>query len=304
VSPPIGWRWPSAGPPPGRWVDLESLGSRGPAVVCEDVTFYYPGFEDIPALVGLNLEVREGEFLAVAGLNGSGKSTLCRLINALILPTRGKVLDWGMDTRLQVNITMIRRRVGLVMQNPDNQIVGPTVEDDLAFGPENLGLPRRDIEARVEEVLEAMGLAGLRRREPHLLSMGERKRLAVAGALAMHPRVLVSDESTSMLDPPTRSETIGLFTRLREERGITIIHATHRPEEIMAADRVALLGGGRLLFDGSPEELFEDRELIAGQGLRAPALFMLARELEARGFPMPRGPLETREVLEHLWASS
>lgn len=272
-------------------------------MVFDDVTFYYPGRGTIPALDGLRLEVREGEFVAVAGLNGSGKSTLCRLINGLILPLRGKVLTGGLDTADPENLPEIRRQVGLIMQNPDNQIVGPTVEDDVAFGLENLALPRPEMEARVDEVLQVMELSGLRRREPHLLSSGEKKRLAVAGALATRPRILVSDESTSMLDPPTRMEIMELYSRLRKERGLTIVHATHRPEEIMAADRVVLLGSGRILFDGSPEKLFRDGEFSADHGLTSPALFRLARELEARGFTMPRKPLDTKEVVECLWAS-
>jgi energy-coupling factor transport system ATP-binding protein len=273
-------------------------------VVFEDVTFCYPGRETVSALEGLSLEIRAGEFLAVAGLNGSGKSTLCRLINGLILPARGRVLTTGMDTAIAGNLPEIRRRVGLIMQNPDNQIVGPTVEDDVAFGLENLALPRPEMEARVAETLGLMDLGGLSHREPHLLSMGERKRLAVAGALAVYPNILVSDESTSMLDPPTRAETIQLYSRLREERGITIIHATHQPEEIMAADRVVLLAVGRLLYDGTPDALFENAHIAAGQGLHAPALFLLARELEARGFDMPRKPLRAEEIVEGLWASS
>lgn len=271
-------------------------------MVCEDVAFTYAGREGIPALDGVSLEIAEGEFVAVSGLNGSGKSTLCRLFNALILPMRGRVVSCGLDTSLPENLAEIRRRVGLIMQNPDNQIVGPTVEDDVAFGLENLALPRDDIRSRVEEALEAMELAALRGREPHLLSLGEKKRLAVAGVMALHPRVLVSDESTSMLDPPTRAETIALFKRLRDEMGIAVIHATHRPEEILAADRVALLGSGRLLFMGTPDELFEGQELTDGHGLRPTALYQLARELERMGCPLPGGSLEAKEVAERLWA--
>jgi energy-coupling factor transport system ATP-binding protein len=291
-------------PPSRGWVDLETQPHIGPAVVFEDATFYFPDRGSVPALEGLRLEIGEGEFLAVAGLNGSGKSTLCRLINGLILPARGKVITAGLDTTVRENIPEIRRQVGLIMQNPDNQIVGPTVEDDVAFGLENLGLPRPAMVARVEEILEAMELIELRHREPHLLSMGERKRLAVAGALSTNPRILVSDESTSMLDPPTRAEVIKLYSRLRDEKGITVIHATHQPEEIMVADRVILLGGGRLLFDGTPDVLFEDAETAAEHGLRIPDLLLLALELEARGYPIPRRPLSAMDIVEEIWASS
>lgn len=273
-------------------------------MVLEDVVFAYPGREELPALAGISLEVREGELLAVTGANGSGKSTLCRLINALYLPTRGRVLACGLDTLRPENLAEVRRRVGLILQNPDNQIVGPTVEDDVAFGPENLALPREEVRSRVEEALAAMQLTSLRGREPHLLSVGERKRLALAGALALHPRVLVSDESTSLLDPSTRAEIISLFSRLREERGVTIIHVTHRSEEILAAQRVAILERGRLLFLGTPRELFADGGLAAAHGLRPPVLYELERELEARGFPFDVPSLEPEEVARRLWASS
>jgi energy-coupling factor transport system ATP-binding protein len=272
-------------------------------VVFENVAFDYPGANGIPALDNITLRIDEGEFIAVAGLNGSGKSTLCRLINALFLPTRGKVLCCGLDTSLPENLADIRTRVGLVMQNPDNQIVGPTVEDDVAFGPENLGFSREEIGRRVEEALQALELADMRGREPHLLSFGERKRLALAGVMALGPRIIVSDESTSMLDPPTRAETIELFRRLQKEAGITVVHATHRPEEILEADRVALLESGHLLFTGKPEELFEDENLAAKHGLRPPSLYVLVRELGRRGYRVPGVALEAEEVAERLWAS-
>jgi len=252
----------------------------------------------------LSLRVNRGEFLAVAGLNGAGKSTFCYLLNALLLPSTGRVLACGLDTRSRENIPEIRRRVGLVMQNPDNQILAPTVEDDVAFGLENLGLPREEIRSRVEEALEAMGLTGLRRREPHLLSVGEKKRLALAGVLATQPKVLVSDEATSMLDPPTREEVMRLFSRLHEEKGMTVVHATHRPEEMMAAGRVVFLEEGRIIFDGRPEELFADRDPAQSRGFRSPVLFRLAREMEARGYAMPPKPLETGKVVEKLCPSS
>ncbi len=281
---------------------MDAQNAAAPIVICDDVSFIYPGGEGIPALDGISLEIAEGELMAIAGLNGSGKSTLCRLLNALLLPARGKVISCGLDTALPENLFEIRRQVGLIMQNPDNQIVGPTVEEDVAFGPENLALRRDEIHARVEEALEAMHLTALREREPHLLSLGEKKRLAAAGAMALRPRVLVSDESTSMLDAPTRAETISLFKRLRDEQGITVIHATHRPEEILAADRVALLGSGRLLFEGSPHALFEKVELSEAHGLRPTALYHLVRELEQRGCRLPGTALEAKEVAEGLWA--
>lgn len=245
--------------------------------------------------------MKEGEILALVGANGAGKSTLCFLLNGLILPSKGRVMACGLDTSDRGNLPRIRRLVGLIMQNPDNQIVGPTVEDDIAFGLENQGLARREMRQRVEDALRTLDLTGLRDREPDLISAGERKRLAIAGVLALGPRVLVSDESTSMLDPPTRSEVLRLFSRLREERGLSIVHATHSPEEILAADRVALLGGGRLLFEGGPEDLFDNPDFTGGEALRPPAIFDLARHLEKEGFDMPALPREPCEVVESLW---
>ena len=285
------------------WLELEAYEASKAAVSCEEVSFAYPGRESALALEDISFEIGQGEFVALAGLNGSGKSTLCRLLNALLLPTRGKVVSCGLDTVRPENLAGIRSGVGLVMQNPDNQIVGPTVEDDVAFGPENFAMPREEIRSRIEEALQAMGLSTLRNREPHLLSTGERKRLAVAGVLAMRPRVLVSDESTSMLDPPTRSETLALYGKLREELGVTVIHATHHPEEILAADRVLLLAGGRLLFAGDPRELFRDTRLCEEHGLRPPALYLLAREMERRGRQLDGALLEAKEVADRLWES-
>lgn len=238
--------------------------------------------------------------MALAGPNGCGKSTLCLLLNGLILPRSGKVSACGMDTLLPGNIPEIRRRVGLIMQNADNQIVGPTVEDDVAFGLENISISRSEMLSRVEEALAATGLTAQRGREPHLLSAGEKKRLALAGALAAGPDVLVSDESTSMLDPPARADIMALFDRLRREGGISIVHATHRPEEMLAADRVVFLAGGRLVFDGEPGEFFGEAGAEVRGGLRPPALWRLARALRERGFDVPPCPLEAEEVLARL----
>ncbi|MDY6795323.1 MAG: ATP-binding cassette domain-containing protein [Actinomycetota bacterium] len=270
----------------------------------ENVSFSYPGREEQPSLENLSTILAPGEFVAVAGHNGAGKSTLCHLLNSLLLPCSGRVVSCGLDTREKSALPEIRRRVGLVMQNPDNQIVGPTVEDDVAFGPENLGLERDEIERRVEDALEIMRISSMRHREPHLLSLGERKRLAIAGVLAMNPDILVSDESTSMLDPPARRDIMRLFDRLREDRGITVIHSTHRSDEILVADRVVLLVGGRLAYDGTTQEFFSSSLPADRKGLHAPPLYRLARELELRGFSMPEKPLQSGEVLECLRASS
>lgn len=238
----------------------------------------------------------------MAGHNGSGKSTLCRMVNALLLPTTGRVTACGLDTSASVNLPLIRSRVALVMQNPDNQIVGPTVEDDIAFGPENLSLSREEIAERVEEALETLGLIELRDREPHLLSEGEKKRVALAGALAMRPRILVSDESTSMLDARARMETLSLLRRLRDERDLTVVHATHHADELLAADRVVVLSSGSVAFFGHPEELFAEGGPAVDLGMETPPLLELARELASRGLQVPRMPLSAEEVFASLWA--
>lgn len=273
------------------------------AVVFEDVTLRYPGREDSPALCGISFAVREGEFVAVTGLNGSGKSTLCRLVNGLLLPTEGRVIVHGLDTSVPADLARIRAWVGLIMQDPDHQIVASTVEDDVAFGPENLGLPREEIASRVEEALRLAGLSGLRQRQAHLLSLGEKKRLAMAGVLAMRPLLLVSDECTAMLDPLGREEMLANLLRLREERGLTLLHVTHRPEEILYADRLMLLEGGRIIYDGSPTAFFQEKQILERSRLHLPELLLLARELRKRGLAAPANPRDVHELLEGLCAS-
>ncbi len=280
------------------------LRHRGEALLLDEVSLLYPGREHSPALQGISLAVREGEFVALAGLNGSGKSTLCRLINGLLLPTEGRVFVHGLDTSAPGELARIRAWVGLIMQDPDHQIVASTVEDDVAFGPENLGLPREEIAARVEEALLLAGLTGLRRRQAHLLSLGEKKRLALAGALAMRPRILVSDECTAMLDEAGREELLVSLLRLREERGLTLLHVTHRPEEMLLADRLLLLEGGRIVYDGAPHAFFQEKEMLERSRLRPPQLLVLAWELQERGLAAPAYPRKVHELVEELCASS
>ncbi len=272
------------------------------ALLYEGVSLVYPGREGRPALQGIDLAVREGEFVAVAGLNGCGKSTLCRLANGLLLPTEGRVLVHGLDTSVPSHLPRIRASVGLIMQDPEHQIVSSTVEDDVAFGPENLGLSREEIEERVEEALRLTDLSALRRRQPHLLSLGEKKRLALAGALAMRPRILVCDEGTSMLDAVAREEMLSLLARLREERGLTLLHVTHRPEEMLLAERLLLLEGGRITYDGTPWRFFQERELLERSHLRCPELLLLARELSRRGLLAREPRATTSALLEEICA--
>ncbi len=272
------------------------------AVLMEGVTVWLPGREGRPILSDLHLRVEEGEFVVLTGLNGSGKSTLCRLVNGLLLPGRGRVLVFGMDTSSPEHIPEIRRQVGMILQNPDHQLVGATVEDDVAFGPENLGLPREETAARVEEALRAAGVAHLRRRQPHLLSTGEKKRVALAGALAMRPRLIVSDESTSMLDPTNRAGLLGLLRRLRDEEGIALVHVTHRPEEFLLADRLVLLEGGKVAYDGPPHAFLSAAQLRGRIAVGEPEVLLLSRELRRRGWRVPERPRTAEDILEGLWA--
>ncbi|MGQ9474539.1 MAG: Gx transporter family protein [Actinomycetota bacterium] len=276
---------------------------KEPAIFMEDVTIWFPGREESPALIDLELRVEEEEFLVITGLNGSGKSTLCRLANGLLLPMRGRVRVHGLDTSWPENLSKIRSMVGMVFQDPDHQLVSATVEDDVAFGPENLGLDRQEIASRVEEAMRRVGISHLRDRQPHLLSLGEKKRVALAGVLAMRPRIILSDESTSMLDPMGRAEFLRLLLRWREEQGVTLVHVTHRPEEFLLADRLVLLERGRLVFDGPPCLFLAQPELRNRIGVREPELLALARELRDRGWALPAFPRETEDLLEGLWAS-
>ncbi len=278
-------------------------GGKESAILLEGVTICFPGREDRPALVDVDLRVDEGEFVALTGLNGSGKSTLCRLVNGLLLPGRGRVLVFGLDTSVPGDLAEIRRRVGMILQDPDHQIVGSTVEEDVAFGPENLGLPREEAARRVEEALLLAGILHLRDRQPHLLSMGEKKRVALAGVLAMRPRIVISDESTSMLDPAGRAEFLDLLRRWREEHKVTLLHVTHRPDEFLLADRLLLLEGGRVTFDGPPALFLSRPELLSRITAREPEVLALSRELRRKGWGLPEYPRNVDEILEGLWVS-
>lgn len=286
--------------------NLREMGGRkppSPAITMESVSFRFPGRQGPPALANLDLRVEEGEFVVLTGLNGSGKSTLLRLVNGLLLPERGRVLVHGMDTSVPANLPELRRTVGLVLQNPDHQLVAATVEDDVAFGPENLGLDREEISRRVREALDRVGAAPLADRQPHLLSLGEKKRVALAGVLAMRPRVILSDESTSMLDPEGRDQFLHLLLRERQERGVTLVHVTHRPEEFLLADRLVLLERGRVAFDGPPFLFLSRPDLRARIGAREPEPLLMARRLHERGWVVPENPRDIDELLEGLWAS-
>ena len=270
-----------------------------------DVRYVYnPGTPQAQvALDGIDLDIYQGEFVAVIGANGSGKSTLARHCNALLLPQAGQVLVAGLDTRDAGNLWEIRRRAGMVFQNPDNQIVATSVEEDAAFGPENLGVPPAEIRARVDEALALVGLADLRAQEPHHLSGGQKQRLAIAGAMAMRPDGLILDEATSMLDPVGRREILGTIRRLNEEEGVTIILITHHMEEAAMARRVLVMAAGRIVQDGPPAAIFSDRDKLLQIGLDVPLVARVAAELRRRGLPVPARVVSKEELVQALCQS-
>ncbi len=252
--------------------------------------------EELLALDHVTLQIAAGEFVAVIGRNGSGKSTLAKHLNALLIPSEGNCIIDGMDTRNSAHLWDIRQRVGMVFQNPDNQIVASIVEEDVAFGPENLGCPPAEIVRRVEDSLRLVGMAEYRLHGPHLLSGGQKQRVAIAGVLAMHPRCLVLDEPTAMLDPVGRAEVLDAVCRLHREEGITVVYITHFMEEAVAAGRVVVMDAGRVILDGTPAEVFHDVEKIRGLGLDVPVSADVAAQLRRRGVNLPGG-ITTNEGL-------
>jgi energy-coupling factor transporter ATPase len=252
------------------------------------------------ALDDVSLDVAAGEHVAVLGANGSGKSTLVRMVNGLLLPDSGSVSVGGIDTADAGRTRELRERVGMVFQRPDDQIVATSVEDDVAFGPENLGLPRSEIRERVDEAIAAVGLTGLERREPHLLSGGQKQRLAIAGALAMRPAYLVLDEPASMLDPAGRDEVLAIMRDLRAG-GTGILHVTHDLADAADADRAVVLDCGRIAFVGSLGDLLSNSDILAACGLEVPPIARLAQELRRAGAPVPSLALDAETVVGALW---
>lgn len=266
-----------------------------------DVRVVYPGAER-PALDGVSLRVAPGETVAVLGPNGSGKSTLLRLMNALLLPTTGSVLVDDLDTAEEAAVWDIRSRVGFVQQNPDNQIVGTVAEEDVAFGPENLGVPREQLRRRVDDALAVVGLTGFERREPHLLSEGQKQRLAIAGALALEPAYLVLDEPTAMLDGLGRADVLRALGALRE-RGVGIVHVTHHLEDVLEADRAVVLDRGAIVFEGSPLELAADPIRAENLGVDVPPIVVMAAALRAGGAPVRVDSVRAELIVDALWPS-
>jgi energy-coupling factor transport system ATP-binding protein len=269
-------------------------------IVFEDVTLRYRP-DAAPALDAVSFTVAPGELVAIVGANGSGKSTLARLCDGLLTPTGGRVLVDGIDTAMESDVWDVRATVGMVFQDPDDQIVGTVVEEDCAFGPENLGLAPDAIIARVREALATAGLTGLERREPHLLSEGQKQRLAIAGALAMRPRYLVFDEPTAMLDPVGRRSVIAAMERLARVEGHGVLLVSHDVADVVRADRVIALASGRIAFDGTPELLFSDPAMLASCGLALGGAGRLAGRLRQLGYEIPAVAVDAESVVGALW---
>ncbi|MCC8076927.1 MAG: energy-coupling factor transporter ATPase [Oscillospiraceae bacterium] len=257
-----------------------------PIIQIENLRFQYSE-TDLPAIEDLNLEIARGSFVAVLGRNGSGKSTLARLLNGILLPTAGRVLVNGMDTANEATLLDVRRTIGMVFQNPDNQIVASVVEDDVAFAPENLGVPPAEIRRRVDEALRCVGMYEFRMHAPHLLSGGQKQRVAIAGVLAMQPECIVLDEPTAMLDPIGRREVLAAVEQLRQELGMTVVLITHHMEECVRADRLVVMSEGRLAADGTPEAVFSQVEQMHALGLTVPETTELLYGLNRNGFHLP-----------------
>ena len=255
------------------------------------------------ALNNVSLTINDGEFVAVVGHNGSGKSTLAKHLNALLLPTEGKVLVDGMDTVDEADTLSIRQRVGMVFQNPDNQLVTTIVEEDVAFGPENIGVPGNEIRTRVDRALAAVGMEKYAHSAPNMLSGGQKQRIAIAGMLAMQPKVLVLDEATAMLDPKGRRDIIDLVTKLHKENGITVVMITQYMEEAIGADRVAVMSGGEMILEGTPKEVFSQDELLHKHRLDVPVMQQLANRLNAHGANLPKCILSVEEMAQAICLS-
>lgn len=268
----------------------------------DNVSFAYE-LEDegvVNAVNDFSLEVPEGQFLAVLGHNGCGKSTVAKLINGILVPNKGKVTVEGMDTSDEEKTVDIRKTVGMVFQNPDNQIVATIVEDDVAFGPENLGVEPSEIRKAVDSALKAVGMYEFRKREPHRLSGGQKQRVAIAGVIAMNTKCIVMDEPTAMLDPQGRKEVMDTVMKLNKEFGITVILITHYMDEAVKADRVVVMDGGRIAIDGTPKEVFKNVEKMKGLGLDVPQATELAYRLRKKGFKLPDNILDENECAEAI----
>jgi len=267
----------------------------------KNVNFSYPIHDEeisIPVLKNVSLEIIKGEFVVIIGRNGSGKSTMARMMNALLLPLEGTVIVKSMDTKEEKNLWEIRRTAGMIFQNPDNQIIGTSVEEDIAFAPENLGVPPLEIRQRVDEAMRIVGISEYSNHAPHLLSGGQKQRVAIAGIIAMKPECIILDESTAMLDPIGRREVIKVISKLNKDEGITIIHITHHMDEAALADRVVIVDNGEIILKGTPREVFSNVEKIKALGLDVPQTVELFDELEKSGINIRHDILTVDEAVE------
>ena len=273
-----------------------------PIIKTEHLEFHYTDAEGVTPIVldGVDLEIRQGSFVAVLGHNGSGKSTLAKHLNAVLLPTGGKVYVLGMDTADERHLLDIRRTVGMVFQNPDNQIVANVVEEDVAFAPENLGVPSDEIRRRVDDALKAVGMYEYREHAPHLLSGGQKQRVAIAGVIAMEPRCIVLDEPTAMLDPIGRADVLRTIRTLNREKGITVVLITHHMDEAAQADRLVVMSKGKVIADGAPREVFQDVEGLKAVGLTVPQTTELLWQLRQEGLNVPLDALSDEECAAAL----
>ena len=270
----------------------------------EHLAYSYPGVDDTPGVAvfeDMNLSIEAGTFVAILGSNGCGKSTLAKHFNSILLPTGGKVWVCGLDTADEDQLMAVRRSVGMVFQNPDNQIVANVVEEDVAFGPENLGVASPEIRRRVDQALKQVGMSHYALHAPHLLSGGQKQRIAIAGVIAMQPKCIVLDEPTAMLDPRGRKEVVDTISRLNKEKGITVVLITHHMDEAAQADRVVVLHKGKVTADGTPKEVFTQVDLLHSIGLAAPETVELCWELNKQGFDLPLDGLDVTECARVLY---
>ena len=274
------------------------------AIRVEHLNYTYPGVDDTPGVAvftDLNLTIEQGTFVAILGSNGCGKSTLAKHFNSILLPCGGKVYVCGLDTSDEELLIRVRRNVGMVFQNPDNQIVANVVEEDVAFGPENLGVASPEIARRVENALKQVGMYEYREHAPHLLSGGQKQRVAIAGIIAMEPQCIILDEPTAMLDPRGRKEVMDTVKKLNKEKGITAVIITHHMDEAAQADRVVVLHKGDVAADGTPQEVFAQIELLHSIGLAAPETVELCHALNQQGFRLPLDQPEIEECAQALY---
>jgi len=273
------------------------------AIIVNDLTYEYPGSEDtdsVQVFENLNLNIEQGSFVAVLGHNGCGKSTLAKHFNAILLPAGGSVHVFGLDTREENLLLQVRQKVGMVFQNPDNQIVSNVVEEDVAFAPENLGVEPEEIRRRVDDALKEVGMYKYREHAPHMLSGGQKQRIAIAGVIAMRPKCIVLDEPTAMLDPQGRREVLKAVTRLNREHQMTVVLITHHMSEAALADRVVVMSEGAVIADGTPKEVFVQVDRLQSVGLTVPETTLLLHELNREGYDLPLDALSVDECAQAL----